>query len=88
MSRRNQKLVFKFKLYFQEKIDRKVSTGNETSPKPRMPLYPHSILKKPKDLKVDVSGVKTNDVDVDDANDICDRPTAQPGVTLRVLRNH
>ena len=53
-----------------------------------MPLYPHSILKKPKDLKVDVSGVKTNDVDVDDANDVCDRPTAQPGMTLRDLRNH
>ena len=48
-----------------------------------MPLYPHSILKKPKDVKVDgdvrrePDVVKTTEIDVE--NDVFDRPAAQPG---------
>jgi hypothetical protein len=46
-----------------------------------MPLYPHSILKKPKDLKVDIgkSDASVGKSVDDNDNDVFDRPAAQPG---------
>jgi hypothetical protein len=49
-----------------------------------MPLYPHSILKKPKDVGVVKAANKEPDVVPAEAEgDVFDRPAAQPGKTLR-----
>jgi hypothetical protein len=43
-----EKLVRNDFVLFQEKFE--IDQKSEKSPKQKMPLYPHSILKKPKDL--------------------------------------
>ncbi len=51
-----------------------------------MPLYPHSILKKPKDVGVGVVKAANKEPDVVPAEaegDVFDRPAAQPGKTSR-----
>jgi hypothetical protein len=44
-----------------------------------MPLYPHSILKKPKETKPDMKQPESKQPEND--ADVFDRPTAQPGKT-------
>jgi hypothetical protein len=52
----------------------------------KMPLYPHSILKKPKEVVGVVKAAKEPDVvareePVEPDGDVLDRPAAQPGKT-------
>jgi hypothetical protein len=49
-----------------------------------MPLYPHSILKKPKETKPEVKQPESKQPEVkqpENEADVFDRPTAQPGKT-------
>ena len=49
-----------------------------------MPLYPHSILKKPKETKPDMKQPESKQPEVkqpENEADVFDRPTAQPGKT-------
>ena len=79
--------LFVFQENIKVEVVEKPSGGAKTEDK--MPLYPHSILKKPKEaagvgvVKAAKPDVVARDEPVETEGDVFDRPAAQPGKSLK-----
>ena len=78
---------------FQENIKVEVVEKAAAKSEDKMPLYPHSILKKPKEVSVGVVKAANKEPDVvpreepvEAEGDVFDRPAAQPGKTSKSLK--